>query len=147
MSDKEKVLGGLEVEATLSMGSEHLFLLFTQTRLLLAHLVKVGRVSATFSLLLGKMSEGLKRVPRKGETLQKMAEFDPEEILGLDPDNFAVKYDQVVSLTTEPVDPRRSKITLLTTDQKIELYASPVAVEGLRGAIVSLLGGKARYKL
>jgi hypothetical protein len=40
----------------------------------------------------------------------------------------------------------RAKITLLTRDQKIELYASPVAVEGVREDVKSLLKEKAEYR-
>jgi hypothetical protein len=75
-----------------------------------------------------------------------MAEMDPTRILELHAENFAVDYSRVVSLRVEH-EPRggRSKITLVTSDGKYELYASPVAVEGVREDVFSLLVGKVEY--
>jgi len=142
----EKVVGGLEVEAILRLGSEHLFLLFTQSRVILAHHAKMGRASVPLYGLLGKMSEGMRRTPEKRGLLEKMALMDPAGILRLHPDNFSIEYPRLVSLTVEPGSVSKSRITLVTTDQKIELYASRVALEGVRDSIQSLLGGKADYK-
>jgi len=142
----EKVVGGLEVEALLRLGSEHLFLLFTQSRVILAHHAKIGRASVPLYGLLGKMSEGMRRTPEKRGLLEKMALMDPAGILRLHSDNFSIEYPRVVSLTVERGRVAKSRITIVTTDQKIELYASPVALEGVRDSIQSLLGGKADYK-
>src|SRR3989449_11138141 len=91
-SNQEKVLSGLEVEAVLRLGSEHLFLLFTPTRLILAHQEKIGRSAVSMYGMLGKMSEGLGRSRVKTGLLQKMADTDPEAVLLFCPGNFSVEY-------------------------------------------------------
>src|SRR2546428_4210022 len=146
-TDAEKVLSGLEVEAFLKFGSEHLFLLFTQTRVILAHHSKTGRGSVPLYSIFGKMSEGFKRASDKCKVLQKMADMTPMQILRLRADNFSIEYQRIVSMTVELEDRRRSKITLVTGDQKLELYASQVAAEGVRESVQSLLPGKTEYKL
>ncbi len=142
----EKVLGGLEVETHLNVGSEHLFLLFTGNRMLFVHLAKVGKASMTLSNLLGKFSSGLVRVPGKSGRLNELAQMEPETILGLDPDNFWVEYGQVVSLSIERGEWERLKITLVTADTKFELFGSLVPVEGLRDLMSSLLSDKLSFR-
>ena len=142
----EKVLGGLEVEALLGFGREHLFLLFTQNRFILAHQAKTGRSALPLYTMLGKMSEGLQRTPKKAGLLQKMADMKPEGILSLHPENFSIEYPRVVTLRVEPAGDGRSKITLVTIDQKIELYASLVASDGVREQVKSLLDTRVEYR-
>src|SRR2546426_10200412 len=144
-NDGEKVLGGLEVEAFLRLGSEHLFLLFTQSRIILAHQAKIGRSAVLLYGLLGKMSEGLKRSLGKG-ALKKFADMDPSGIVSLNPENFSIEYPRVVTLRVEPAGDGRSKITLVTIDQKIELYASLVASDGVREQVKSLLDTRVEYR-
>ena len=96
--------------------------------------------------MLGKMSEGLGSKRVKGGSLQKLVDTDPDAILSLHPENFAVEYPRIVSLKVEPEGWRRTKITLLTSDQKIELRASPVAIEGIRDFVQSVLSGKVEYR-
>ena len=141
----ERVLGGLEVESPLRFGSERLFLLFTQSRLILAHHAKLGRVSVPMYSLFGKMAEGLRKPGRKTGSLEKMALMEPDGILGLHRDNFSVEYPQVVSVKVEPAG-GKSRITLVTMDQKYELYASPVAVDGVEHDLRSLLGRRVEYR-
>src|SRR2546426_6648992 len=100
--DKERVLSGLEVEARLSVGRERLFLLFTQSRIILAHQAKMGRSAVALYGLLGKMSEGLGKGPAKQDVLQRMTETEPHEILSLHRENFAVEYSRVVSMMVHP---------------------------------------------
>lgn len=145
--EEETTQGGLEVQAPLRIGSERLLLLFTRQRLILAHVAKIGRVSMVFSSLLGRFSSGLSGPPSKRGALQRMAGMKPNEILSQDPDSFAVHYDQLVSLTVEPAEWNIVKLTLVTTDRKIELKASRVALEGLRETISSLLTEKALFQL
>ena len=93
--------------------------------------------------MLGKMSEGLGSKRVKGGSLQKLVDTDPD---AMDPENFAVEYPRIVSLKVESEGGRRTKITLLTSDQKIELRASPVAIEGIRDFVQSVLSGKVEYR-
>ncbi len=143
----EKVLGGFEVETRLSLGSEHLFLLLTQTRLIMAHFVKVGKRSMSLSNLLGGMARGVGRAPKKPEALEKMAALAPESILALDKDNFAVGYDQVVTMTVEPGEFDRADITLVTSNMKVVMSASLTAVNGVREMMESCLNGKVTFRL
>ena len=145
-SNQEKVLSGLEVEAVLRLGSEHLFLLFTQTRLILAHQEKIGRSAVPIYGMLGKMSEGLGRSRVKTGSLQKMADTDPEAILLLRPENFAVEYPRIVSMRIESDQGSKAKIILVTADQKIELRASTHAAEGVREFVQSVLAGRVEYR-
>ena len=143
----ESVVGGLEVEAILRLGREHLFLLFTQKRMLFTHQTKTGAGKVVFSSLLGRMAGGLNRGASKKGTLQRIAAMEPAQILRLNPENFAVEYPRVVSILVESkIQSGRAKITLVTADQKYELYASPVAIEGVREDLQTILGPKAEYK-
>jgi len=143
--DRERVLGGLEVEALLRVGSERLFLVFTRSRLILAHQAKLGRGSVPMVGLFGKMADGFKRNADRTASLQKLGEMEPEGILRLDRDNFAIDFHRVVSLIVEPVE-GRSKVTLVTPDDKFELYASRTAAEGVREELGVLLAGKVEYR-
>ncbi len=143
---EDKVVGGLEVETRLRFGSEHLFLLFTQTRLILAHLAKVGRGSMALSGILGGLAGGLSKAPKKGSLLERIVGLTPESIVAMDKDNFAVGYDQVVSLTVEPGGYDRADIVLVTSDMKVAMSASLVAIQGLRETIEFELGRKVSFR-
>src|SRR6058998_1623935 len=138
----ESIVGGFEVEARIGMGAEHLILLFTQTRLILAHVGKVGRAGAVLSSILGRMSQGLGMAPNKSKLMEKLSGLSPSSVLDMDKDNFAVGYDKVVSLTVERAGFDRARLVLVSVDMKVELSASLTAVEGLAGAMRSLLLGK-----
>jgi len=75
-----------------------------------------------------------------------MADMKPEGILSLHPENFSIEYPQVVTLRVEPAGGERSKITLVTMDQKIELYSSLVAANGVREQVKSLLDTRVEYR-
>jgi len=140
--EKEKVLGGLEVAATLQLGKEHLFLLFTQKRLILAHQAKIGRGSMALSGLLGGLAGGLGKGGEKTTVLKSLGNLPPESILTLHKDNFAVDYDHVVSLAVERGGYDRAAIVLVTTHMKVEMSASLAAVQGVREMMVARLDGK-----
>jgi hypothetical protein len=145
--DEEKVLSGLEVEALLRVGREHLLLLFTQNRLILAHQGKTGRSAVPLYGLLGKMSEGLRRMPAKKGLLRSVADMKPSRILSLHAENFSLDYSKVVSMMVQPdVANNNMRITLVTPDQKYELYASQVAVEGVREFVQSVLSDRVEFR-
>jgi hypothetical protein len=146
MSEEEKVLGGFEVETTLSFGVEHLFLLFTQTRLILAHVSKLGRGSVGLTSFLGHFSTGFGKGARKDRLLEKMGNMTPDHILSLNRDNFGVEYGRVVSLTAGRDISGRAELTLLSSDMKVVMHASSQAVQGLRETIESTLGSKASFQ-
>ena len=144
---EEKLLGGFEVETRLSFGVEHLFLLFTQTRLMLVHVSKLGRGSVGLTSFLGHFSTGFKKGANKNRLLEKMANMTPEHIMSLDRDNFSVDYAKVVSLTVTPDIHERAELILLSSDMKVVMWASSRAVQGLRETIESMLGSKSSFRL
>ncbi len=131
----------------MELGTEHLILLFTQSRLILAHVSRVGRVGAVLSTILGRMSQGLGFAPDRRKLLEKMSGLSPNSIMEMDRDNFAVGFDQVVSMTIEREGFDRASIVLVTTDMKTVMSSSLIAVQGLRETIASLLPGKIFLKL
>ncbi len=143
---QDKVLGGFEAIAPLKFGSERLIFLLTQRRVILAHVAKMGRRTLTLSGILGRLAGGLEKGSATKRLLEKMAAMHPDDILRQDQDNFAVDYNDVVSLTVEPSAGELSKIVLVTRDMKLGLSASLVAVEGLRELIGELLPGKALFR-
>ncbi len=143
----ERVLGGVEVETRLQLGKEHLFLLFTQKRLILAYKAKIGRGSTALFGLLGGLAGILGKARGKGSLLGRLAGLPPESILALHKDNFGVGYDQVVSLAVEPGGYDRVEIILVTSDMKVEMSASRSAVQRLREILELELGGKVSFRL
>ena len=146
MGSAETVLGGFEVETRLSIGAEHLLMLMTQTRLIMAHSSKIGRESMSLSNLFGGLARGIGKVPKTSQVLEKMASLTPESILALDKDNFAVGYDHVVSMIVEPGEPGRADITLGTTDMKAVMSASITAVGGVKEILESYLNAKVSFR-
>ena len=142
----EKVLGALEVEAQLRLGSQQLILLLTERRLILSHVGKMGRESLALSSILGKFAGAVGSLGKKDEALARMASLSPDTILGLDSGNFDIDFGDIVSISSVREEGGRSRIIILTKDSKIELRASSVAVEGIKGLVVSLLKEKAVYR-
>jgi len=142
----ERVLGGFEVVTQLNLGSEHLFLLFTESRLIMVHGPKVGRGRMLFSNILGRLSVGVEKGTAKSDQLQQLAGLSPESILQSNKNNFAITYDKIVSLTVNAESHQGAELTLLTNDMKTELSASLTAVQGTREVIESVLGPRAIFK-
>ena len=143
----ESVLGGFEVETKLRIGAEHLIMLFTQNRLIMAHSTKIGRESMSLSNLLGGVARGIGAFSQKTMGLEKMAGMPPESILALHKDNFAVGYDHVVSMIVDVGDLQEADITLVTSDLKAVMSASLTAVRGVREIVESLLGSKVTFRV
>jgi hypothetical protein len=147
MAEREMVLGGFEVDTELRIGSEHLLLLFTSTRLILVHGAKLGRESMALSNILGRMAKGFRSPSKKRNLLEKAASLSPQSILALDRDNFAVGYDQVVSLTVKPEGFDQASLTLVTRDMKVRMSASLTVVQALRETITKRLERKVSFEL
>jgi len=143
----ERILGGFEVETKLSMGSEHLFILFTESRLIMTRLGKVGKERMSLSNILGGMARGVGKVPKNTGMLEKMVGLSPEDILALDKNNFAVGYDHVVTMKVALVGRNDAEITLVTNDMKVTMSASLTAVVGVRDTMQGLLGSKFVFRL
>ncbi len=133
--------------ARLRFGSERLFLLFTQERLLLAHQAKVGREGVALASFLGRFAAGLRAGGKRIEALQQLTEYSPKTILSQNPGNFAIDYDDLVSVMVQRDDWDRARITVVTKNDKIELSASAVAARGLRDLVLSLLGDRAEFRI
>jgi len=146
ISEEEVVLGGLEGNARLEFGSERLLIFLTGKRMILAHRAKIGRGSMTLSSLFGKLATGVDGVMKGGQELGKLAGMKPDEILGLDPGNFAIKYGDIVGLEVKKMDRGVSNIVLVEKDRKIVLSVSSIAVDGVKGLLEGLLGEKVSFR-
>ena len=143
----ERVLAGFEVETKLSMGTEYMFMLFTENRLIMTRVAKVGKERMSLSNILGGMARGVGKVPKKPQTLEKLAGLSPDGILALDKNNFAVGYEHVVTVKVVSVGRNDAEITLITSDMKVTMSASLTAVVGVRDTMQGLLGSKFDFRL
>jgi hypothetical protein len=147
MSDvqPEVLVGELPVTARLHIGSEHLRLFVTNKRLLLAHLGKRGAGGIAGSTLLGNLSRGFEdllnmgRDSRSAKTLEKMT---PETILAAHKQNFALRFEEIVSVDLSENWPI-TVMTVLTGDDKFEFltrskfdHVARLLSPGLQGKLV-----------
>jgi len=147
MSDvqAEVIVGEIPVTARLHIGSEHLRLFVTNKRLLLAHLGKRGAGGIAGSTLLGNLSRGFEdllkmgRDSRNSKTLEKMT---PETILAAHKENFALRFEEIVSVDLSENWPV-AVMTVLTGDDKFEFltrskfdHVARLLTPGLQGRLV-----------
>jgi len=147
MSDvqPEVIVGEIPVTARLHIGSEHLRLFVTNKRLLLAHLGKRGAGGIAGSTLLGNLSRGFEdllkmgRDSRNSKTLEKMT---PETILAAHKENFALRFEEIVSVDLSENWPV-AVMTVLTGDDKFEFltrskfdHVARLLTPGLQGRLV-----------
>jgi len=132
----EAVLARFPATARLSVGLEHLEIFFTSGRIIVAHHGKRGAATMAATLL-GRLSGAFEDLVKSGKESVKRRKSDPVnpiDILAMDKDNFAIGYDEVISVsldgTGEPVS-----ITLVTRDGKF-LLSTTLALEKL----VEILG-------
>jgi hypothetical protein len=124
MSDEsdEVLIGDFPVVARLNLGTEHLRLFVTNRRLLVAHLGKRGAGSVAGSTILGKLSSAFEDLLKNGRESRRLKSFErntPETILAANKENFALRFDEVVSVgLTENYS--TTSITLLTREDKFE---------------------------
>jgi hypothetical protein len=103
-------------------GSERLRLLFTSRRILVDRVGKRGSGAVLGTSLLGKIGgalEDLFKSGRESAGKRKVEEMTPDQVLQAHKDNFAIGYDEVVSVTVEQTE-MLPRITILTGTDKFE---------------------------
>lgn len=117
----EFIAGEILVAAKLAIGTERLRLFLTSERIIIARLGKRGAGELAATSLLGRFSatfEELFRGSRKSLKMRRARELTPDEILGLNKDNFQILNGNVVSINVEGSG-NVVNITLLTRDDKL----------------------------
>lgn len=105
----------------LSVGSERLGLLFTDSRLIVARVGKRGATSTASLPIWAALSgaiDGLLKWRKESSKKKAAAIMTPERILAADKDNFPVPYDQIVSVELTVTETGRIGIIILTRDDK-----------------------------
>jgi hypothetical protein len=117
---QEALLGDLVVFTRLAMGTESLRLLFTDSRIVVDHMVKRGAGAVPGTAILGKLSSALEDLFKSGkESSSRRASrsMSPGQILASHKDSFTIGYNEVVSVTVAQT-PTLPEITLITTNHK-----------------------------
>jgi hypothetical protein len=119
---QETLMGELVVYAKLAMGSENVRLLFTDRRMIFDHMGKRGAGAIPGTNILGGLSnalENLFKTGRESGSKKHSQKMTPGQLLASHKDNFAVGYDQVISVSLTQTQTLPA-VTLLTTDDKYE---------------------------
>lgn len=122
----ETWIGELPVSAKLLFGSERLRLVFTTRRILVDRVGKRGSGAVIGISLLGRIGEAVEDLFKSGResvTMKKVERMTPEQVLHSHKDNFAINYNEVVSVALEQTL-TQNKITVLTRTDKFE-FISP----------------------
>jgi len=115
-------MGELPVNTRLMLGSERLRLLFTNTRLVVDHAAKRGAGAVAGTSILGRLSGAIEDLFKSGgESARRRSirNLSPDQVLRSHRDNFAINYDEVVSVTLAQTLTLHG-ITILTKDEKFE---------------------------
>jgi hypothetical protein len=115
-------MGEIMVGTRLMLGSEHLLLLFTNSRLVVDHAGKRGAGAVAGTSILGRLSVALEDLFKSGSesaARRGIKNMSPGQVLHAHKDNFAIGYGEVVSVTMEQTLTLH-KITILTIDDKFE---------------------------
>jgi hypothetical protein len=141
--EDERVLGEIAVTARLPMGFERLRLYFTDRRIIVGHLGKVGAGSIAPTFMLGSIGSALgglfgrKRPPQK----TKSGLPSPGRILASRSDNFSILFDEIVSVDLSR-ESFKNTIAILSKNDKFD-FVSPSRFD----QVVSLFENGLRDKL
>ena len=127
----------------LAFGTESLRLLFTDRRIIVDRMGKRGAGGIPGTAILGKLSSALEDLFKSGqESSSKHASrmMSPNQILASHKDNFAIGYNEVVSVTVEQTS-TLPRIILVTTNQKYVL-SSRARFDHIVNLFREKLGGK-----
>jgi hypothetical protein len=140
----EKVLGEIIVTVKLPMGFERVRLYFTDRRIILGHLGKIGAGSIAPTFMFGSIGSALGGLfGRKGAGRKtRSGHPSPEKILASRPDNFSILFDEIISvhLTRESY---KISIAILSKNDKFE-FTSPSRFELVRSLFENALRDKVR---
>jgi hypothetical protein len=122
----EEWVGEVWVSTTLRFGSERIRLLVTSSRIIVDHAGKRGPGAVAGTSILGSLSSGLESLIKGGSdsvSRRRVEKMSPGQVLHAHKDNFALPYNQVVSVTVEKALPQ-NRVTILTRDDKYEFITS-----------------------
>lgn len=141
----EQVLGEVGVTVSLPMGFERLRLYFTDRRIIVGHLGKVGAGSVAPTFLLGLIGSALGGLfgKRKAVSGKSNSEYpSPARILASHRDNFSIFFEEIISVDLTR-GPYKNSISILSKNDKFDL-TSPSRIELLRSLFESVLKDKVR---
>jgi len=120
----ETVLGEIPVIARLQLGSEHLTLIPTDTRIIVVYRGKRGAGALATGQFFGGLSGAFEDLFKSGkESLSKpRGSQSPKEILASNKDNFAIGLDEIVRVEVEETS-HLVDLTILTKNEKLEFSA------------------------
>ena len=133
----------MPVSAELMFGSERLRLLFTSNRILVDRVGKRGSGAVIATSVLGKIGGAFEDLLKSGHESvgkKKLETMTPDQILRAHKDNFAIGYNEVVSVVVEQTE-MQPKITILTGTDKFE-FRSPSRFNYVVETFNVKLGGK-----
>jgi hypothetical protein len=142
----ESVVGELPVVSHLSMGYERLTLFFTDRRIIFSRGGKVGAGSVPATFIFGSAGSALGGLFGGGKHgLSKQSQYpSPARILASDKDNFAISFDEVVSVDLIRT-PTINNIIILSRDDKFDLTCRS-KYEVVRSLLEASLGAKLRLQ-
>ncbi len=126
--------------APLDIGNERVTLVFTPSRLIVAHLAKES--SRAFMGSVGRRLVDALKLGGQKKKRRAVESSDPVEVLATDPENFAIPYGDIVSLQLETVGSMRgSELRVVTAREKLVFdLVAPRPPEGFEGEMNKLLG-------
>jgi len=138
----EKVLGQIHAYTRLTHGQERLRIVFTANRVIVAHLGKRGISAGATASLLGRMGQGLEDIILTGRERAKTLGKAPQQILGMDKENFEIPYDEIVSLDYQD----ESRLVIITPNDKFELVSQAPMAPDLLDELHRVLGQRMKIR-
>ena len=141
----ERVVGEIAVTAKLPMGYEKLKLYFTDRRIIVGHLSKVGAGSVAPTFMFGSIGAALGSLFTRNKRVRGMSKSDspsPGRILASHQDNFSISFDEIINVDLER-GPYRNSISLVSNNDKLDL-TSESRFDLLHSLFEKALGDKVR---
>jgi hypothetical protein len=143
-NSSERVIGEIEVTATLSMGYERLNLFFTEQRIIASHRSKVGAGAVAPTFIFGSIGNAIGGLFGRKKGNKGFGSEHPSlaRILGADKSNFSIFFTDIVSVDLTK-GTYKNRISLLSKNDKYE-FSSASSFERVRRLFEDTLGGKVR---
>ena len=141
----ERVVGEIAVTAKLPMGYEKLKLYFTDRRIIVGHLNKVGAGSVAPTFMFGSLGAALGGLFGRNKRVSGTSKSDspsPGRILASHHDNFSISFDEIINVDLSR-GPYKHSILLLSKSDKLDL-TSQSRFDLLHSLFEKALGDKVR---
>jgi hypothetical protein len=142
-SASELVRAVIPANAKLGIGFEHVFLVITDRRIIVAHRGKKGSAGLASILVMGSHSGAFKDPDKPGAELEEKTSLErvnPEKVLASHRDNFDIGYRELISVeVNESRD--ATTVMLLTGEDKFEFFTGSGPRE-IAGILVGYLGSR-----